>query len=65
MFPVLKTDDIDDSIIDGEVKEDEGKQMRFKSARDGDESMCPFQCDVCHFHDIHHRGPIYGNPCDQ
>jgi hypothetical protein len=36
--------------------------MRYKEARDGDHMMCPFQCDVCHFVNIHGcepRGDIH------
>lgn len=31
--------------------------MKFKFARDGDNFMCPFQCDICHFHNIMNRDP--------
>jgi hypothetical protein len=30
---------------------------RFKCARDGDNLMVPFQCDVCHFRNIQKRNP--------
>lgn len=30
---------------------------RYQEARDGDHLMCPFQCDMCHFVNIHHCMP--------
>jgi hypothetical protein len=30
---------------------------RYQEARDGDHLMCPFQCDTCHFVNIHHCMP--------
>jgi hypothetical protein len=31
---------------------------RLEEARDGDHLMCPFQCDVCHFTNIHLCAPL-------
>jgi hypothetical protein len=30
---------------------------RYQEARDGDHLICPFQCDLCHFTNIHHSLP--------
>ena len=56
IFPVLGVDDLDDSLmgVDGFENED---PERFKEARDGDSMMTPFQCDWCHFINIHKRLP--------
>jgi hypothetical protein len=34
--------------------------MRFKSGRNGDHLLCPFQCDLCHFRNIQGRDPVPG-----
>ena len=44
----------------GEVIEDRTDLDRSKVARDGDHSMSPFPCDLCHFQDICKRDPIPG-----
>jgi hypothetical protein len=50
-FPVLQTTDLDESFLGAEVLEDDDPN-RFKCGREGDHLMCPFQCDLCHFHNI-------------
>lgn len=35
----------------------EGDEARFREARDGDFLVTPFQCELCHFHNIHGRAP--------
>ena len=37
---------------------------RHQEARDGDHLMCPFQCDACHFVNIHGTLPVPRNPQD-
>jgi hypothetical protein len=32
-----------------------GDEKRFKVGRNGDNLMCPFQCDLCHFRNIQKR----------
>ena len=44
---------------DGFVKE------RFMVARTGDNFMCMFQCDLCHFRNIQRRSPSVGSMKDQ
>ena len=36
---------------------DPREQDRYKYARSGDNFMCPFQCDICHFRNIQLRDP--------
>jgi hypothetical protein len=51
-FPVLQAKDLDDSILElDDLKDDDPD--RFRTARAGDYLMCPFQCDECHFVNIH------------
>ena len=38
--------------------------LRFQEARDGDHLMCPFQCDTCHFVNIHFCLPNPSAPQD-
>ena len=38
---------------------------RFRTARDGDHLMCPFQCDRCHFRNLEGRDPAEQNGRDQ
>ena len=54
-FPVLSASDLDDFIEDEELVEEEPN--RFKTARDGDHLLTPFQCDCCHFVNIHMKLP--------
>jgi hypothetical protein len=51
-YPVLQTKDLDDVLMDpNEIVDDD--PSRFQVARDGDHLICPFQCDECHFVNIH------------
>jgi hypothetical protein len=63
-FPVLKSKDLDDSILETEDLLDEVPD-RFKIAREGDHLICPFQCDTCHFVNIHGTSPDPGRPQDR
>jgi hypothetical protein len=45
---------VDDDDIPFEA---DGDDVRFETARDGDQYMCPFQCDLCHFRNIQKRDP--------
>ena len=49
-YPIVKLDEIE-GIVDPE--EDD----KFKTARNGDHLVCPFQCDLCHFRNIQSRDP--------
>lgn len=53
-FPVAK-------LANYEGDEDEVKDIRetikFTYARNGDNFMCPFQCDLCHFRNVMQRNP--------
>ena len=53
-FPVKKAFDQDGDSI---VEEDEKTSMRFLRARPGEHLMTNFQCDLCHFRNIHKRDP--------
>lgn len=41
-----------------------GDKFRFIRARDGDQFLCPFQCDNCLFYILEHRMPDPLNPKD-
>jgi hypothetical protein len=45
-----------------------GKKHRppdaYLRARDGDHTMCPFECDLCIFRKLQGRSPEAGNPMD-
>ncbi len=43
---------------------DEEDDQRFLTARDGDNLLTPFQCDVCHFTNIMGREPLEGLASD-
>jgi len=45
-------DDEEDGFVD-----DPTERERFKCARDGNNFLCPFQCDLCQFQNIHLRNP--------
>ena len=49
-FPISTLADIDDV-------EDPSEEDKYKHARNGDNFSCPFQCDLCHFHNIQIRDP--------
>jgi len=51
-FPHCMMDDEEDGFAD-----DPTERERFKCARDGDNFLCPFQCDLCQFRNIHLRNP--------
>ena len=51
-FPVVSENDYRHLGLDWDEDPD-----RFKTARDGDHLMCPFQCDLCHFRNIKLRDP--------
>jgi hypothetical protein len=55
-YPVLQAKDLEDSLMDTDDLVDEDP-TRYQEARDGDHLMCPFQCDICHFANIHHCSP--------
>ena len=55
-FPTLKTQDLEDSLIDDEQMEEEDP-LRFKEGRDGDHLLTPFVCDECVFEDLQGRSP--------
>jgi hypothetical protein len=42
-----------------------GDEKRFKVGRNGDNLMCPFQCDLCHFRNIQKRDYCATNPKDK
>jgi hypothetical protein len=49
---VFQAKDLDDSILESDDLKDDDPD-RFRTARAGDHLMCPFQCDECHFVNIH------------
>jgi hypothetical protein len=63
-FPVLQARDLDDSLVDESVLEDDDPK-RFKEGREGDHLMTPFQCPECHFFNIKKRLPLEGNHVDE
>lgn len=46
------------------VQVQKGDEFRFVRARDGDQFLCPFQCDNCVFYILKHRTPDHSNPTD-
>ena len=53
-FPVAKLSNYEED--EGEIK-DEREVNKFNFARKGDNYMCPFQCDLCHFRNVMRRNP--------
>ena len=51
-FPIAQPED-----EEGFPLVDEGDEDRFMYGRKGDHLMSPFQCDLCHFRNIHQRDP--------
>jgi hypothetical protein len=51
-FPIAKMLD-----ADGVDLATDTDKRRFKTARTGDHLMTPFQCELCHFHNIYNREP--------
>jgi hypothetical protein len=49
---------------DGNTFTRPGDDQRFKEARDGDNLITPFQCDLCHFRNIMGRGPVHQHWAD-
>ncbi len=58
-FPVLSPLDLEEGLVDPAEFDSEFKAdpTRFQVGRDGDHTMCPFQCDECVFVNIIHRPP--------
>ena len=56
-FPIAKLDTV-------EGIDDPGEALKFKHARNGDNFLCPFQCDLCHFRNIQCRNPVAGSRQD-
>jgi hypothetical protein len=56
-FPIasLKEYECEDDEVD-EIK-DSKEESKFNYARLGDNFMCPFQCDLCHFRNMKHMEP--------
>ena len=46
-------EDDEDGFVD-----DPSEGERFKSARNGDNYLCPFQCDLCQFRNLYLRDPL-------
>jgi hypothetical protein len=46
---------VDDDGVDQRLV---GDELRFLEARNGDNLITPFQCDLCHFRNILGRGPV-------
>ena len=55
-YPVAELKRDDEFVGEDEV-EDEGEGSMYKSARLGDNYLCPFQCDLCHFRNVFRRNP--------
>ena len=51
IFPIAK-------LLEVEGIDDPSELDKFKHARNGDNFLCPFQCDLCHFRNIQLRNPI-------
>jgi hypothetical protein len=49
---------VDDDGVDQRLV---GDELRFLEARNGDNLLTPFQCDLCHFRIILGRGPVRTN----
>lgn len=52
-FPIAKP--IDEGGFEVNESDDD---LRFLRARDGDNLVTPFQCDLCHFRNLMNRDPI-------
>lgn len=55
LFPVLSASDLDNFVEDEELVKE--APNRFKTACDRDHLLTSFQCDCCHFVNIHKRSP--------
>ena len=58
VFPIAKLPEV-------EGIDDPGELEKFKHARNGDNFLCPFQCDLCHFRNIQLRNPIVDSRKDK
>jgi hypothetical protein len=59
---VAKLREADDEVMLGDAEAqkeipDEEEYNAFKQARLGDNFLCPFQCDLCHFRNIKGYNP--------
>jgi hypothetical protein len=45
---------------EGNILVNEEDRNRFGVARPGDHLFCPFQCELCHFHNLQGRSPMEG-----
>ena len=57
-FPIAKLEEI-------EGINDPDTESKFLHARNGDNLICPFQCDLCHFRNIQFRDPQVGKRQDK
>ena len=57
-FPIAKLEEVEG--INDPVDDD-----KFKCARNGDNFMCPFQCNLCHFRNIKLEDPRAGSRQDR
>ena len=55
--------DLDGFLIDNNAMA-EDDERRFREVRDKDSLIVPFQCDTCHFLNIHGRLPSRSDPTD-
>ncbi len=65
-YPIAKlaADESNDDDLIGEEVEDARDVNNFRYARKGDNFMCPFQCDLCHFRNVTGRNPGSNLECD-
>jgi hypothetical protein len=63
-YPVLQAKDLDDTMMDPTDMVDEDP-ARHQEARNGDHLMCPFQCNECHFVNVHKCSSRFGVPQDE
>jgi hypothetical protein len=65
-FPIgkLATDETNEDDLVGDEVEDSRDVNNFRYARKGDNFMCPFQCDLCHFRNLTGRNPGENFDCD-
>lgn len=63
-FLVLSEIDLDRLLIDDTTMKEEDKD-KFNVSHNGDQMMVPFQCELCHFLNIHNMFPTVGNYNDE
>ena len=56
---VEEEDDDDPELVVGKEEED-----RYRTARDGDHLLAPFECDLCSFRNLQGRDPVATSPQD-